>query len=123
MKTKIILVMSFFMFFVACKPQSKEIKNISVEDLKTVLNDDIQLIDVRTPEEWKDGIIEGAKKICVTTNDFETKSNKMLDKSKPVYIYCRSGVRSLVAAKILLDNGFSVYNVEGGYNNWKVKMN
>lgn len=122
MKTKIILAMSFFMFFVACKPQSKEIKNISVEDLKTVLNDDIQLIDVRTPEEWKDGIIEGAKKICVTTNDFEEKSNKMLDKSKPVYIYCRSGVRSLVASKILLENGFNVYNVEGGYNKWKAKM-
>lgn len=116
---KNILTIAVLLFFTACKPQSKGIANISVTDLKNQLKNGIQLVDVRTPGEWREGIIEGAVKIDVTSNSFEKQAINKLDKSKPVYLYCRTGGRSLVAAKILLEKGYKVYNVEGGYKDWK----
>lgn len=107
------------MLVIGCKPQSKDIKNISVEDLKVELKNDIQLLDVRTPKEWKGGIIEGAEKVSVTSDGFVEKANQVLDKSKPVYVYCKSGGRSLIASEMLLKEGYKVYNVEGGYMDWK----
>lgn len=115
-----VLLMSIFMLIVACKSQdeSNEIINISVEQLKSKLNDKIQLVDVRTPTEWEKGIIENAIKISVTSDDFETKALEILDIKIPVYVYCKSGGRSLIAAKMLLEKGFKAYNVEGGYIEW-----
>ena len=56
---KIIAVTFFMVFSIACQTQSKEIENITVTDLKTLLSngDNIQLVDVRTPKEWEEGII------------------------------------------------------------------
>ena len=56
------------MMIFSCNSQSEGIKNISVDDLKVVLKNDatIQLLDVRTPKEWNEGIIENAIKIDVT---------------------------------------------------------
>ena len=89
----------------------------------SVLNNDknVQLIDVRTPGEWADGIIDNAIKINVTADDFEKLALEKLDKSNPVYIYCRSGGRSKIAADVLLKNGFQPYNVLGGYMAWEEK--
>lgn len=116
------LIILGILLFLACKPQSKDIHNISVEELKVQLTKNIQLVDVRTPKEWEGGIIKGALKINVISDDFETKASEQLDKSQPVYLYCRSGVRSLRASEILKNKGFKVYNVEGGYNEWKNKI-
>ena len=38
-----------------------------------------------------------------------------LDKSKPVYVMCQSGLRSYLATRILMQNGFDAYNFAGGY--------
>ncbi len=73
-----------------------------------------QLLDVRSPMEWEDGKIGSSH--CVSHNDpaFATAVAK-LDKNKPVYVYCRSGGRSPIAAKALIDLGFlEVYNLQGG---------
>ncbi len=107
----------------SCKPQNEGIVDITVEDLQVVLNNDknVQLIDVRTPGEWADGIIDNAIKINVTADDFEKLALEKLDKSNPVYIYCRSGGRSKIAADVLLKNGFQPYNVLGGYMAWEEK--
>ncbi|CAM1356629.1 rhodanese-like domain-containing protein [Tenacibaculum halocynthiae] len=113
------------LFLTGCKGQSKEIKNITTSTLETVLKSDsrIQLVDVRTPAEWQKGIIENAIKIDVTSSSFEKEALKLLDKTKPVYLYCRSGGRSMIAAETLLKKGFEVYNIEGGYMQWQQKTN
>ncbi len=107
----------------SCKPKNEGIVDITIEDLQVVLNNDkdVQLIDVRTSDEWADGIIDNAIKINVTADNFEKLAIEKLDKSKPVYIYCRSGGRSKIASEILLKNGFTPYNVLGGYMAWEEK--
>lgn len=79
----------------------------------------VVLLDVRRPEEFEAGKIEGAQNINVLEPEtFNTQIEK-LDKSQPVYIYCRSGNRSGKAAQIMQDAGFTkIYDLEGGYLNW-----
>ncbi|CAA6810050.1 MAG: Rhodanese-like domain protein [uncultured Sulfurovum sp.] len=83
-------------------------------------NDDesnLTVLDVRTPEEFKtDGIIAGAKLIPV---DELNRNLDMLNKSKKVLVYCRSGSRSVYASRILEKNGFVPLNLSGGINAWK----
>lgn len=122
MKSKILLI-TIFTFMLACKPKTNsKIVNISVEELKEKLNDNIQLLDVRTPEEWEKGVINNALKVNVTSDDFETKATEVLNIDKPVYVYCKSGGRSLIAGDILAEKGFKVYNIEGGYLDWVDKI-
>ena len=79
------------------------------------------LLDVRTPEEVNQGIIKGASTINFYDDDFETKLN-LVQKDKPVYVYCKSGGRSGEAAAMMKKNGFKkVYNLEGGLNAWAGK--
>ena len=79
----------------------------------------IQLVDVRTVSEYKGGHIKTAKNIDVLANQFKEKIST-LDKSKPTYIYCRSGQRSQKALKIMMNNGFkNIYDLKGGYLAWK----
>lgn len=114
----LILIITF-----SCKSQTQGVKNISVTDLQMLLKSDknIQLIDVRTPKEWVKGIIQNAIKINVTATNFENIALENLDKTKPVYLYCKSGVRSKKASQLLLKNGFKPYNILGGYMAWKEK--
>ena len=109
--------MSFF--FVNCNSQ-EEIKSISTSELKVLMaKENIQLLDVRSPKEIKEGFIKKAKFANYFDADFYDKASNQLDKNKPVYLYCRSGNRSGKSAKILQEKGFEVYNVLGGYNQWK----
>ena len=85
--------------------------------------DKIQLIDVRTQREVKQGLIETALFIDFSDKDFLTKVNRAVNKKRSVYLYCRSGNRSGKATKMLLENGFEVYNVIGGYTKWKKENN
>jgi rhodanese-related sulfurtransferase len=76
------------------------------------------VVDVRTPEETAEGMIPGALEIDFRADDFKEKILD-LDKSKSIYLYCRSGNRSGQASEFLIDNGYSkVYNLEGGYSAW-----
>lgn len=121
MKTKILIILGVYLLL-ACKTQNKEIQSISIEELEVQLTKDIQIVDVRTPQEWKKGIIKEALKISVTSSDFEQKAVEMLDKSKPVYLYCRTEGRSFKAAEILFEKGYKAIYVTGGYNEWKNKI-
>lgn len=123
MNKGVFLVGLFLTVVLSCKPQTNEVKTITIEDLQVVLQseDNVQLLDVRTPEEWAGGVIETPIKIDVTGNDFEGKALEKLDKTKPVYLYCRSGGRSLKASELLAQKGFKVYNVLGGYLEWTEK--
>lgn len=77
-----------------------------------------QLLDVRTPEEYNEGHIAGALNIDVKAPGFEEKAVKELDKKRPIYVYCRSGRRSLDAADILAKAGYKVVNLSGGILEW-----
>ncbi len=82
---KLIILLSLFAVF-ACKSQTKDIKNVTVVELKEQIekNKDVQVLDVRTPKEWAEGTIKNALKVNVFDDDFTTKSDKVLNKDKTV---------------------------------------
>lgn len=85
---------------------------------ESILEKDVQLVDVRTREEYLEGHIEGAENIDFFADDFLVQFEKF-HKDKPLYIYCRSGNRSSKAATKLKEAGFSrIIDLEGGYKAW-----
>lgn len=79
----------------------------------------VQLVDVRTPEEFASGHIEGAVLIDYYDTDFGERIGK-LDKTKPVMVYCAAGGRSGSTAEQLNKMGFKkVYDLEGGMRAWR----
>lgn len=73
------------------------------------------LLDVRTPQEFNKGHVEGARNIDYFSKSFKSELDK-LDKSIPVYVYCRSGGRSAKAMQIMKEMGFvTIYNLQGGF--------
>jgi rhodanese-related sulfurtransferase len=99
--------------------QEPIIKVLPKESFKAAISGNtVQLIDVRTPEEYIDGHIEGALNINVQDQKFAEQISK-LDKTKTVYIYCRSGSRSQMAASQMKTLGFkSIIDLKGGYMNY-----
>jgi thioredoxin 1 len=76
------------------------------------------IVDVRTPEEYKGGYIDGALNINWNDPSFKTQAAR-LDKEQPLFVYCLSGGRSAAAANELRKMGFSkVYELEGGVMKW-----
>ena len=89
------------------------LKQWHIEDADSIVSrKDVTLLDVRTPEEFKRGHIEGFLNIPV---DELREGLSKLDKSKPVYVICQSGLRSYIASRILAGNGYEAYNFSGGY--------
>lgn len=78
-----------------------------------------QIVDVRDAEEFAAGHIDGAVNIDVNSADFVDKSNAVLKKSEPVYVYCRSGKRSLKAAELLSKEGYRIVNLDNGIIGWE----
>lgn len=77
------------------------------------------IIDVRKPDEYKTGHIKGAINLdYLETNSFK-KQILSLDPSKYYLLYCRTGVRSLNAAKVLKEKGFvNVSDLKNGISEW-----
>ena len=70
------------------------------------------MLDTRTPSEYKRGFAEGFINIPLD----ELRDNlHLLDKDKKIYVMCQSGLRSYLAVRILINNGFDAYNFVGGY--------
>jgi len=118
---KNILVMFVAVFAVSCfSPASDDgfllEPKLFAEKLKET--PDAVLIDVRTPGEVAQGIIEGAININLQGRDFSEKM-EALDKNGQYFVYCKMGGRSGAARKKMLQMGFvNVYDLKGGYNNW-----
>jgi phage shock protein E len=92
---------------------------VKIEQAEQKIAEGVQLLDVRTPEEWKEGYLKGAKRIGIAEKDFVEKSKATLDPKKPVLVYCRSGGRSAKAVKQLREAGFTtVYDMDGGITAW-----
>lgn len=122
MKTFIAILTLITSFACTAQKQGESIaKDLNTTAFAAKINatPEAQILDVRTPEEWNQGIIEGAHKINWFEDTFDTEVKK-LDTSKPVMVYCASGGRSAKAMKKLSKMGFTeVYNLEGGMGAWK----
>ena len=100
------------MFFLFTKVDS-----ISTIELEQKLKQNIQLIDVRTPGEFRRGHIKNAQNIPL--NEI---GNFTPVAGKKTYVICHSGARSKLAAKKLKKRGFDVVNVKGGMHAWRGKI-
>ncbi|MBA7508580.1 Thiosulfate sulfurtransferase GlpE [subsurface metagenome] len=94
-----------------------EVNDISVEEVYQIIssNQDYIILDVRTPDEFKEGHIEGA--ILIPVLELDNRLGE-LPKDKPIITYCRSGSRSRNAANILVENGFTQIYDMGGILDW-----
>lgn len=120
---KRVIIMSFltaiFGLF-SCNAQSDKFKTVSVDEFAQVIADtSVIRLDVRTPEEYAEGHVEGAINIDVLNTDFEQKTISVLPKDKTIALYCRSGRRSKKAAAILAEKGYVVVELGTGYTGWK----
>ena len=77
------------------------------------------VVDIRTPEEYAEGYIPGAKNINYYDSDFMEQMEKSVDKGKTPAIYCRSGRRSAEATEALAKAGYEVADLEGGVLGWQ----
>ena len=92
---------------------------VSVTEFKDKMTmEDVQIIDVRTPQEYAGGKIGDAQNINFHDADFKAQMDA-LDKTKPTLIYCAAGGRSARARTMMSDLGFEeVYELDGGYGAW-----
>lgn len=78
----------------------------------------LQIVDVRNPDEWNDGIVPGA--ICIPLPELRQNLDQ-LDPSMETVVYCRSGQRSYFASRVLLQAEIAhVKNMSGGYLSWQL---
>lgn len=114
------LVISFAIS--SCNGQtSKNIETIEATAFAKKINETpkAQILDVRTPEEFTLGHIDDATNVNILADDFVA-NIKNFDKSKPVFVYCKSGGRSQKAANKLQELGFkTIYNLDGGILKWE----
>lgn len=112
-------ILFFLLLSSAAVAQQKQV--LPVNDFeKAIQVKGAQVVDVRTPDEFKQGFIKGAVNYNWLNEKEFVEQAKKLDKSQPVYVYCLSGVRSGKAADWLSSNGFTkVVNLDGGIKAWK----
>lgn len=98
-----------------------KVKSFHWHDVKQLPKDgSATLLDVRTAEEVAKGMISGFMHIPLD----ELRENiDRLDKSKPIYVHCHSGLRSYIACRILAGYGFETYNLSGGYRLYQLVVN
>lgn len=85
-------------------------------DARALVADGARLVDVRTPEEFAAGHIDGAVNIPV--QDLERRMRELDPVSEPVVVYCRSGARSRRAAEMLRSGGFTSVHDLGAMSRW-----
>lgn len=93
-----------------------KVNAVNVNELKEDLNN-INLIDIREPYEYKSGHLPKAKNIPM--DKILSEADKYLDKSKEYHIICQSGGRSTRACEVLKNSGFNVINVSGGTGGYR----
>ena len=103
-------------FFFLQPPKVEVLKKLEYQAL---IAEGYTILDVRTPEEFEEGHIQGAQNINVKDDTFIIAIQK-LSPSDTLLVYCRSGRRSLYAAQVMVSLGFQkIYDLEGGFLNWK----
>ena len=88
-------------------------------NLQLLISEGAFLVDVRTPEEFKEGNIKNSINIDYFSKSF-SENISTLDKQKNILVYCAAGGRSALAASEFKKLGFKkVFDLIGGYDNWK----
>lgn len=88
-------------------------KQFHLADLADLSKDkSVTLLDVRTQEEYNEGHADGF--VHIPVDELRDRMSE-LDPGKPVYVMCQSGLRSYIASRILMQNGFDCFNFSGGY--------
>lgn len=94
--------------------RSIEKYDINIEQLKEKVKEGAILIDIRSPQEYKEGHLEGS----ILIPEYELKArakDRLQDKGQVIIVYCSTGIRSKKAQKILQKMGYSeVYNLKDG---------
>ena len=122
MKYFIAIASAIVVLFNACSPgSSKGVTEFTAVQFDSALQStaSAMIIDVRTPEEFQGGHIDGALNYDWNGNTFG-EDIAGISKSSPVFVYCRSGSRSASAADYMTKEGFtSVYTLDGGITAWQ----
>jgi rhodanese-related sulfurtransferase len=119
---KLFTVIAFTMLFVGTGCSQSEYQKIGVKEAQTLIstpNSQLQIVDLRTPREIAaTGVIPGAELMDFNAPNFKQQIQQ-LDKSRPVLLYCASGMRSAQAAAMIDKQKFkSVYEMSPGMNGW-----
>ena len=121
MKFHSIFFLLLLSVFLSCNGQaSKNIKMIEATGFAEKINttQKPQILDVRTPEEFTQGHIDDAVNVNWLGDNFVADAKKF-DKTKPIFVYCKSGNRSKKATEKLNELGFkNIYELEGGFMKW-----
>ena len=97
-----------------------QIENFNVQQFEELIKDTtVVLLDVRTPQEFAEGCIEGALNIDVKDSLFIQNVQAAIPAGAKVAVYCRSGRRSMMAAEQMLEKGYVPVNLEGGILAWQ----
>lgn len=120
MKTFLVGISLVFCTFCSCQ-QKADFKSVPADEFATLIaSPDVQRLDVRSVAEYSEGHIPGSLNINVADEaTFETMVDSLLQKDKPVAVYCRGGKRSKQAAAILVRKGYTVYDLDKGFTCWK----
>ena len=90
---------------------------ITMEEIREGLATGGQLIDVRTPAEFKTRHAKGAKNVSLQS--LQSGSSIGGDKQKPVFVYCHSGARARMAVMVLKQQGYQAVKTIGGLSTWE----
>ncbi len=115
------VVASLFMACGHMRAQNPNVEVIPPEEFSTRISSDptAYLLDVRKPEEYAAGHIAGAHLSNWLDTEYFKQKAVQLDKTKTIYIYCRSGRRSNDAAQYLASQGYKVVDLSGGILAWE----
>lgn len=116
-KLPLILLMTMVSLFT----QAQSVKQLDAQNFEKKMKElkEATLLDVRTQGEYAQGHLANATLADIYGSDFKTKLSK-LDKSKPVFVYCKAGSRSGSAVNILSGMGFKeIYDLNGGITAWR----
>ena len=91
-------------------------KDVSGPEARKLVADGARLVDVRSPEEYAAGHIDGAVNIWVS--QLTEHLSELEPKDKPIVLYCHTGMRATRAANILRNAGFTQVHNVGGMSDW-----
>lgn len=110
-------MMGLMSLLFGCAPKPS-FRSVDAEQFaREIEREEVQLVDVRTAEEFAEGHIPGAVNMDVNGVAFDAQI-ATLDTERPVALYCRSGRRSKVAAEKVAKAGFEVVELDGGILSW-----
>ena len=118
---KLFLIITAVLFLASCKEERPQQNVMLVKPTlfyEKMAEHKGQVVDVRTPQEYKSGYIKDAVNIHLYDADFDERVGA-LDKNVPVYVYCKAGGRSAEAVVKLKENGFkNIVELDGGIDAW-----